>query len=82
MDLKPYGAFIENTLRPMIEEAQTLLSDLHGYGLYLDKEDLYRIGKFIADKHLKAVIVQSISNVIITTIICGAVWKIYPFVSQ
>lgn len=77
MDLKPYGAFIENTIRPMIEEAQILLSDLHGYGLYLDKEDLYKIGKFIALKHMKVVLIQSITNIIITAIICGVAWKIY-----
>ena len=75
LDLKPYGAFIENTLRPMIEEAQTLLSDLHGYGLYLEKEDIFRLGKFIADKHIKTVIVQSIANVIIVALICFTVLK-------
>ena len=77
LDLKPYGAFIENTLRPMIEEAQILLSDLHGYGLYLEKEDIFRLGKFIANKHLKAVIIQSLTNVVICGIICWTVWKTY-----
>lgn len=77
LDLKPYGAFIENTIRPMIDEAQTLLSDLHGYGLYLDKEDLYKLMRFVALKHMKVVIIQSIVNIIITGIICWTAWTIY-----
>jgi len=75
LDLKPYGAFIENTIRPMIEEAQTLLSDLHGYGLYLDKEDVFRMAKIVASNHFKAVLIQAICNVIICSIICFTIYK-------
>lgn len=77
LDLKPYGAFIEHTIRPMIEEAQILLSDLHGYGLYLGKEDLFKVCQFLAKKHFRAIIIQSITNIIICGIICYTVWKIY-----
>ena len=74
MDLKPYGAFVENTIRPMIEEAHTLLSELRGYGLYFCKEDVFKLINIIANKHLKAVIIQSISNIIITGFICWTLW--------
>lgn len=76
LDLKPYGAFIENTLRPMIEEAQTLLSDLHGYGLYFCKEDIEKIIKNVAARHVQVVILQCLTNVIITGIICWTAWTI------
>lgn len=79
LDLKPYGAFVENTLRPMIEEAQTLLSDLHGYGLYFCKDDIFKLINVVANKHLKAVIIQSIANVAICGIICWTLWKMRPF---
>ena len=82
LDLKPYGAFIENTIRPMIEEAQTLLSDLHGYGLYFCKEDISKIIHMIANKHLKAVIIQSIANIIITGIICWTLWMMRALLFQ
>ena len=82
LDLKPYSAFIENTIRPMIEEAQTLLSDLHGYGLYLEKEDIFRMAKIVGLNHFRAVIIQSITNITITAIICWSLWKIYPLLSR
>jgi len=81
LDLKPYGAFIENTIRPMIEEAQTLLSDLYGYGLHLDKEDILKIGKFIADRHIKVVIIQSVTSIIICGVVCLTLWKMPQLLS-
>lgn len=77
LDLKPYGAFIENTIRPMIEETQKLLSDLYGYGLHLNKEDIHKVAKFVADKHIKTVILQSIVNVVICALICLTLYLIY-----
>ena len=82
LDLKPYGAFIEHTLRPMIEEAKSLLSDLYGYGIHLDKDDIARVTKLIASKHIKVVIIQSITNIIICGVVCYTLWKIYPSVYQ
>ena len=76
LDLKPYGAFIENTIRPMIEEAQTLLSDLHGYGLYLEKEDVFRMAKIVGMNHFRAVVVQSLCNITIVSIVCFTIYKI------
>lgn len=75
LDLKPYGAFIENTIRPMIEEAQTLLSDLYAYGLHLEKEDLFRMAKIVGKKHLIVTVINALRDIIIAIIIAGTLWK-------
>ena len=76
LDLKPYGAFVENTIRPLLEEFHIFISDLYGYGLHLTKEDLAMLGKYIVLRHMKTIIIQSITNVIITGIICWTAWTI------
>jgi len=77
LDLKPYGAFIENTIRPMIEEFHILIDELQKNGLNFSKDDLLKSAKFITNRHIIIVVIQSITGVIICGIICLTLLKIY-----
>ncbi len=59
IDLKPYGAFVENTIRPLIEE-------MNKFGFKYDKE---LFDKLIT-MHIKAKIAESITVIISTIAVC------------
>lgn len=75
-DIKPLGAFVENTLRPMLEEAGDILFEFQRQGINITEENLVRYTKEVAKAHLITVIVQAIRDIIIAFIIAGVAWKI------
>ena len=70
IDLKPYGAFIENTIRPVIEESKTILKELSKYNIELDNFTLEYYVKKIVDFHLKTIMIESVKQVILIGMIC------------
>jgi len=75
-DIKPLGAFVENTLRPMLEEAGDILFEFQRQGINITEENLVRYTKEVAKAHLITVVVQAIRDIIIAVIIAGVAWKI------
>ena len=67
IDLKPYGAFVENTIRPLLDR-------LDKSGLRLDRDNIIPILKEVGSLHLKVVIIQSVSQIVIMGLICYVVW--------
>ena len=45
IDLKPYGAFIENTLRPLLDEFKFVIGELNKFGFNFSEESLARLSK-------------------------------------
>lgn len=77
IDLKPYGAFIENTIRPLLEELSLLLSEIDKSHFLIDKHDLVECAKFLARKHITHLIIQSVTGILITAIICISLYLTY-----
>lgn len=77
-DIKPLGAFIENTIRPIIQESGDILAEFQRQGISVTQENLISYTKTIANLHLRTVIIQAIRDIIIGLIIAGVLWKIYP----
>ena len=75
-DIKPLGAFIENTIRPMIQEAGDILAEFQRQGIAVTQENLISYTKTIANLHLRTVIIQAIRDIVIALIIAGVLWKI------
>lgn len=75
-DIKPLGAFIENTIRPLIAEAGDILYEFQKQGFNLTEENLTKFTKQIALLHLRTVIIQAIRDILIGLLIAGALWKI------
>lgn len=76
-DIKPLGAFIENTIRPVLAEAGDILFEFERQGIKVTQENLIEYTKTIAYIHLRTVIIQAIRDIIIAIIIAGVLWTTY-----
>lgn len=76
-DIKPLGAFIENTIRPLIQEAGDILAEFQRQGISVTEKNITEYTKRIALLHLRTIIIQAIRDIIIAIIIAGTLWKIY-----
>ena len=77
MDLKPYGAFVENTIRPFCEEFGDILAELQRQGISVNEKNIAEFTKKVAWFHLRATIINAVRDIIIAVIIAGVMWKIY-----
>lgn len=75
-DIKPLGAFIENTIRPVIQEAGDILAEFQRQGIAVTQENLISYTKTISNLHLRTIIIQSLRDITIALIIAGVLWKI------
>ncbi len=76
-DIKPLGAFVENTLRPMLDKAGDILFEFQRQGINITEENLVRYAREVANAHLKTVVIQAVRDIVIALIIVGALWTIY-----
>jgi len=77
-DIKPLGAFIENTIRPLIQESGDILFEFQRQGINITADNLIQFTKKVAHLHLRTVIIQAIRDIIIAIIIAGVLCKISP----
>lgn len=75
-EIKPLGAFVENTLRPFLAEFKEILDELKEAGINLENEDIIEYSKIIANLHLRTVFVQAVRDITIGVIIAFVLWKI------
>lgn len=73
-DIKPLGAFIENTIRPVLSECGDILHEFQRQGINVTQDNLIKYTKTIAYIHLKTIIIQAIRDVVIAIIIAGVLW--------
>ena len=76
-DIKPLGAFIENTIRPIIAEFGDLLFEFQRQGIQVTEHNITNLCKSVAYIHLKTVVIQAIRDVIIAVIVGAILWKMY-----
>lgn len=69
LDLKPYGAFIENTIRPMLEEFKWILEECEKKNISITEKNVRRILEYIATTHITVTIFKTIQTIIIAVII-------------
>lgn len=68
--LKPLGAFIENTIRPLLGEFKWFFEECEKKGLNLNEENITRICRVIGNCHFRTVVIQMCQAVLITIILC------------
>lgn len=66
-DLKPYGAFIENTIRPLIEELDRL-------GLRLDDKSLNQAILKAGIFHVISTLLNIVRDVIVVLVLTRCIW--------
>jgi len=74
IDLKPYGAFIEHTIRPLFEESEMFVKMVKDYGITID--DFRTLTKKVAILHIFCIIIDMIKTITCTAIIGFTAWKI------
>ena len=69
LDLKPYGAFIENTVRPLLEEFRRVLREVEEAGLPVNQESLEHLLASLFKRHLVITLLTLVKEVAIIVII-------------
>jgi len=69
IDLKPVGAFLENTVRPMIEEGRWFLAELERQGIKISEENIVRVLREFLLHSLLVVIARSVLIILVSVII-------------
>ena len=76
IDLKPYGAFLEHTVRPLIEEFRWFLTELEKHGLAITEANLARILRQVGKWHLIMTGMKAIQGIVIAVIVCWTVAQV------
>jgi len=74
IDLKPYGAFIEHTIRPLFEASETFVKLVKDYGITIN--DFRALMRKVAILHTFCIVIDMIKTITCTAIIGFAAWKI------
>ena len=74
--LKPLGAFIENTIRPLLGEFKWFFEECEKKGIPINETNVRDICRTVARAHFRTVLFGCAQAVLITLIIC-ATWIIY-----
>ena len=77
IDLKPYGAFVENTICPLFEEIHKLIEIANESGLEITEENIGAILKKTGRWYLFHTLLETIKAVSITAIICYTIYQVY-----
>lgn len=73
--IKPIGGFIENTIRPMLEEVQWFFDECDIHDIPINERNIKKIIDYTARAHFRTCIINLIQNVVICLLIC-ATWLI------
>lgn len=74
--MKPVGAFLEHTIRPLIQEAKWFLDELDKRGIKVSEENITHAATHLAGIYIRVTVIRAIQNVIITLIAGAFIWKI------
>ena len=70
IDLKPYGAFVENTIRPLLGELKQL-------DIKITDDNISKLVKYSAIHHMAYLTIQSLTTIIVASIICYTVQRLH-----
>jgi hypothetical protein len=73
--LKPVGGFIENTIRPMLDELHWFFDECDKKGININERNIKTIIHFVSRCHFNTVLLHLVQNVVLTLIVC-ATWII------
>ena len=75
IDLKPYGAFFEYSIRPTFEELNKVLDRLEKQGFYLTRENIKDTLKYLSGIYLESLIINLIKTVLVALIVAYTFYK-------
>ena len=81
IDLKPYGGFIENTIRPLIGEAKWFLNELDRQGIKINEDTIMIITHDLIKLHFITLGAEIVKTLGTTAIICFTLWTMSRYSS-
>ena len=75
-DLKPFGAFVENTIRPLMAEIKTIIDAAQKAGIPLTEKNISDLLKTAIKNHQEYVLFQFMNNLVFTGLVCFTVLRI------
>lgn len=73
--IKPIGAFIENTIRPLLDEFHWFFEECEKRKLIINEKNIKVVAEYVARAHFRTVVIQFVQAVVLTLIVCGT-WLI------
>ena len=70
--IKPIGAFIENTIRPLLSEFHWFFEECEKKGIPINEQNIKVIADYVARAHFRTVLVRFVQTIVITLILCVA----------
>ena len=76
IDLKPYGAFIENSIRPILEQVNVFLDEVDKRGFRLDKSNLQFLLDYLFKLNVQIMVLKAIVSITVTGMVCFTCLKL------
>lgn len=73
-DMKPIGAFIEYTVRPILAQFKWFLEELERQGIGFCEANIVRILNRCFKSYIIFLVLSIIQSIIITAMVCFTVW--------
>ena len=70
IDLKPYGAFVEHTIRPLLKEFKFILTECKKQHINLTEHNVQWLGKYLADLYVTSLLFDFIKVAFTTGVVC------------
>ena len=74
IDLKPYGAFIEYTIRPLLKEFKFILAECKKQHIPITEHNVTQLGKYLADLYIVSLLFDLIKVTFTTVLVCLVVY--------
>lgn len=74
-NLKPFGGFIENTIRPILDELHWLFEEMDKKGLKVTESNLLAILNKVAYLQIITLLLDILKSVLVAGIVCYSLWK-------
>ena len=73
-DAKVVGAFIENTIRPLLEEFRWFFSELEKTGIKVTESNVKTVISQIAGYHIRVLLINSATSITTVSVIGYLLW--------
>lgn len=76
IDLKPYGGFIEHTIRPLLDEFKFVIGELNKYGFNFTEDSLSRLSKPFFKLYVISVVFDFLKTVVTIGAVCTVAYLV------
>jgi hypothetical protein len=75
-DIKPVGAFVEYTLRPLLDEVGWLIYELDARGLHITESNVSKVLAKLSSMYIVSLVINFVKDITCLILILITVWKV------